>query len=286
MPASTPPEPRAALRPQLVVSRHGERAPLALMVPAVGAVLFLVGPFVALLVSAPWGSLGPIVTSGAVLEALWPSLRTPTPATAICLALGIPLAWILARTRLRHRDLIRAGITIPLVLPPVVSGVALLALLGRRGLVGQHLDSWFGLTIPFTTLAVVIAEAFVALPFLVLTVDGALRSSDLRFEQAAAVLGASRWYVFRRVTLPLAGPSVAAGAVLCIARALGEFGATITFAGSFPGTTRTMPLAIYLAMEQDPDLAIALSLLLVAVSVVVLIGLRSRWMPGLVGQGA
>ena len=150
-------------------------------------------------------------------------------------------------------------------------------------LLGARLDAWFGLTIPFTTGAVVIAEAFVALPFLVLSVDGSLRSADRRFEQAAAALGASRWYVFRRVTLPLVGPSVIAGGVLCFARALGEFGATITFAGNFPGTTQTMPLAIYLAMERDPDVALALSLVLIAVSLAVLVGLRSRWLAGLVG---
>lgn len=251
--------------------------------PAGLAVAFVVGPFVALLASAPWGRLSELVSSGPVLQALWLSLRTATSATAVCLALGVPLAWVLARTTLPGRDLLRAVVTMPLVLPPVVGGVALLTLLGRRGLLGQHLDAWFGVTIPFTTAAVVIAEAFVALPFLVLSVDGALRSSDVRYEQAAAVLGGSRWYVLRRVTLPLVGPAIAAGAVLCFARALGEFGATITFAGNFPGTTRTMPLAIYLAMEREPELAIALSIVLIGVSLAVLVSLRSRWLSGLAG---
>jgi molybdate transport system permease protein len=266
--------------------RRRGRAPVVLLVPAILGLLFLASPFVALLTRVPWGNLGDLVASEPVVQALWLSLRTATAATAICLLLGIPLAWLLARTRFRGKDLARAVITMPLVMPPVVGGVALLSLLGRRGLLGEHLDAWFGVTIPFTTGAVVVAEAFVALPFLVLSVDGALRGADLRYEQAAAVLGASRWYVFRRVTLPLVGPSVIAGGVLCFARALGEFGATITFAGNFPGTTQTMPLAIYLAMERDPDVALALSLVLIAVSLGVLVGLRSKWLAGLVGVTA
>lgn len=264
-------------------ARRRGRAPVALVVPALLGLLFLVLPFVALLVRSPWSQLGSLVVSQPVLEALWLSLRTATAATAICLVLGIPLAWLLARTRFRGQDVLRAVLTMPLVMPPVVGGVALLSLLGRRGLLGRQIDAWFGITVPFTTVAVVIAEAFVALPFLVLSVDGSLRGVDRRYEQAAAVLGASRWYVFRRVTLPLVGPSVIAGAVLCFARALGEFGATITFAGNFPGRTQTMPLAIYLAMERDPDVALALSLVLIAVSLAVLVGLRSRWLAGLVG---
>jgi len=176
--------------------------------------------------------------------------------------------------------MVRALVTVPLVLPPVVGGVALLLLLGRRGLIGQYLDGWFGLTLPFSTAAVVIAETFVAMPFLVIAVEGALRGADRRFEDAAATLGASRWMTFRRVTLPLIAPGVTAGAVLCFARALGEFGATITFAGSFPGVTRTMPVAVYLALETDPPAAIALSLVLLVVSVAVLASLRDRWITG------
>jgi molybdate transport system permease protein len=163
------------------------------------------------------------------------------------------------------------------VLPPVVGGVALLLALGRNGLVGQWMYRWTGVTLPFTTAGVVVAEAFVALPFLVISVEGALRAADLRYEDAAATLGASRWTTFRRVTLPLIAPGIGAGAVLCWARALGEFGATITFAGNFPGRTQTMPLAVYLALETDPQAAIVLSLVLLAVSVVVLAGLRGRW---------
>jgi molybdate transport system permease protein len=196
--------------------------------------------------------------------------------------LGVPLAWLLARTRLPGRRFIRALVTVPLVLPPVVGGVALLLVFGRRGLLGGWLDSTFGVSLPFTTAGVVVAEAFVAMPFLVISVEGALRGADARYEEAAATLGAGRWTAFRRVTLPLIAPGVAAGAVLCWARALGEFGATITFAGNFPGTTQTMPLAVYLALEQDLDSAIVLSLVLLVVSVTILVALRDKWLTGTV----
>jgi len=201
---------------------------------------------------------------------------TATLATAVSLLLGVPLAWMLARARFPGRSVVRALVTLPLVLPPVVGGVALFLALGRRGIAGQWLEEWFGLSIPFTTAAVVLAETFVAMPFLVITVEGALRAADPRFEEASATLGASRWTTFRRVTLPMIAPSVLAGSVLCWARALGEFGATITFAGNFPGRTQTMPIAVYLALETDPDAAIALSLVLLAVSVVILVSLRDR----------
>ena len=184
----------------------------------------------------------------------------------------MPLAWLLARVEFPGRRLVRALVTVPLVLPPVVGGVALLLVFGRRGLVGSWLDATFGITLPFTTAGVVVAEAFVAMPFLVIAVEGALRGADTRYEEAAATLGAGRWTAFRRVTLPLVAPGVAAGAVLCWARALGEFGATITFAGNFPGRTQTMPLAVYLALETDLEAAIVLSLVLLAVSVAILAG--------------
>ena len=190
------------------------------------------------------------------------------------------MAWVLARAEFPGRRLVRALVTVPLVLPPVVGGVALLLVFGRRGLVGGWLDATFGISLPFTTAGVVVAEAFVAMPFLVISVEGALRAADARFEDAAATLGADRWTTFRRVTLPLVAPGVAAGAVLCWARALGEFGATITLAGNFPGRTQTMPLAVYLALEQDLDAAIVLSLVLLAVSVTVLVALRERWLRG------
>ncbi|HEX4816990.1 MAG TPA: ABC transporter permease [Nonomuraea sp.] len=256
------------------------RLPWVLVAPALLGLAFLVLPLAGLLVRAPWGTLPERLAEPQVLEALRLSLVTASAATVVCLVLGVPLAWLLARVDLPGRRVVRALVTVPLVLPPVVGGVALLLVLGRRGLAGQWLESAFGVTLPFTTAGVVVAEAFVAMPFLVISVEGALRAADQRYEEAAATLGASRWTVFRRVTLPLVAPGVLAGAVLCWARALGEFGATITFAGNFPGTTRTMPLAVYLALETEPEAAIVLSLVLLAVSVVILAGLRDRWVSG------
>ena len=261
---SGPPRPRRAATPW----------PLA--APAAVAVAFLLLPLAGLLVRAPWRSLPALLGDPLVREALRLSLLSASLATALAVLVGVPLAWVLARTRLPGRPLLRALVTLPLVLPPVVGGVALLLAFGRRGVVGQYLDSWFGITIPFTTTAVVLAETFVAMPFLIITVEGALRASDVRYEEASASLGASRWTTFRRVTLPLVAPSVTAGAVLCWARALGEFGATITFAGNFPGTTQTMPIAVYIALETDPGAAIALSLVLLVVSIVILTALRDR----------
>jgi molybdate transport system permease protein len=249
-----------------------------LVVPALVAFAFLVLPVAGLIYRAPWSTLGTRLGRPEILEALRLSVICATLATVFCLIVGVPLAWVLARVSFPGRRLVRALVTVPLVLPPVVGGVALLLALGRNGLVGQWLDRWFGLTLPFTTPGVVLAEAFVALPFLVISVEGALRAADLRYEDAAATLGASRWTTFRRVTLPLIAPGVGAGAVLCWARALGEFGATITFAGNYPGRTQTMPLAVYLALETDPQAAIVLSLVLLVVSVLVLAGLRGRWL--------
>jgi molybdate transport system permease protein len=255
----------------------GRRVPAPLLAPAVLGVAFLTLPLLGLLVRAPWRDLPGQLRGTEVLQALRLSLLTASLATALSLVLGVPLAWLLARAEFPGRRLLRALITVPLVLPPVVGGVALLLVLGRRGIVGQYLDSWFGVTLPFTTAGVVLAEAFVAMPFLVLSVEGALRAADPRFEDAAATLGASGFTAFRRVTLPLIAPGVAAGAVLAWSRALGEFGATITFAGNFPGTTQTMPLAVYLALQDDPQAAIVLSLVLLAVSITVLAALRERW---------
>ena len=239
--------------------------------------MFLVLPLFGLLYRAPWTTLPQRLTEPGILAALRLSLLTATLATVVCLVLGVPLAWVLARAEFPGRRLVRALVTVPLVLPPVVGGVALLLVFGRRGLVGSWLDSTFGVSLPFTTAGVVVAEAFVAMPFLVISVEGALRGADARYEEAAATLGAGRWTAFRRVTLPLIAPGVAAGAVLCWARALGEFGATITFAGNFPGRTQTMPLAVYLALEQDLDSAIVLSLVLLVVSVGILAALRDKW---------
>ncbi|MFI0505608.1 molybdate ABC transporter permease subunit [Streptomyces albogriseolus] len=265
--------PRKARRPRA----PGRGVPLALLAPALIGLAFLLVPLAALVVRAPWRDLPEQLTSPAVWDALRLSLVCATTATALSLVVGVPLAWLLARTDFPGRSLVRALVTLPLVLPPVVGGVALLLALGRNGIVGRLLDEWFGVTLPFTTAGVVLAETFVALPFLVISVEGTLRAADPRFEEAAATLGASRFTAFRRVTLPLIAPGVAAGAVLAWARALGEFGATITFAGNFPGRTQTMPLAVYLALQNDPAAAIALSLVLLAVSVAVLAGLRDRW---------
>ncbi|MEV0430235.1 ABC transporter permease [Micromonospora sp. NPDC050495] len=260
------------------MSRRRQRVPLALLLPAGLGLLFLVLPLVGLLARAPWTSLPRRLAEPGVRTALRLSLETATAATVLCVVLGVPLAWLLARVEFPGRRLVRALVTVPLVLPPVVGGVALLLVFGRRGLLGSWLDATFGVTLPFTTAGVVLAEAFVAMPFLVIAVEGALRGADRRYEEAAATLGAGRWTTFTRVTLPLVAPGVAAGAVLCWARALGEFGATITFAGNYPGRTQTMPLAVYLALETDLQAAIVLSLILLTVSVAILAGLRDRWL--------
>jgi molybdate transport system permease protein len=252
--------------------------PWPLGVPALFGALFLLVPLAALVIRAPWRGLGGILSDSRVADALRLSLLCATSATVISLLVGVPLAWVLARSRARGISLLRALVTLPLVLPPVVGGVALLLAFGREGILGRYLDQWFGITLPFTTAGVVMAEAFVAMPFLVVTVEGAFRAADRGYEEAAATLGASRLTIFRRVTLPMVAPSLAAGAVLAWARALGEFGATITFAGNFPGRTQTMPLAVYLALQTDPEAAIALSLVLLVVSVAVLAGLRDRWL--------
>jgi molybdate transport system permease protein len=254
--------------------------PPPLLAPALVAVAFLVLPLAGLLIRAPWRSLTSALSGSDATQALVLSLWTASAATVISLVVGVPLAWVLARGSFPGQRLLRALVTLPLVLPPVVGGVALLLAFGRTGFIGMYLNSWLGVTIPFTPAAVVLAETFVAMPFLITTVEGALRSGDQGFEEAAATLGASRMTVFRRVTVPLIAPSLGAGAVLCWARALGEFGATITFAGSFPGRTETMPIAVYYALETDPDAAIALSLVLLLVSVVVLVSLRDRWLRG------
>jgi len=260
----------------------GGRVPWPLAVPATIAVLFLLLPLVGLLLRAPWQGLPQILADAQALDALRLSLVCATLATVFSVLIGVPLAWVLARARFRGQNLLRALVTVPLVLPPVVGGVALLLAFGRRGFVGQYLDSWFGVTLPFTTAGVVVAETFVAMPFLIVTVEGALRTADPGLEEAAATLGSRPFATFRRVTVPLIAPSLVAGSVLCWARALGEFGATITFAGNLPGVTQTMPLAVFVALESNPPAAIALSLILLAVSVAVLLLLRDRWLrPGL-----
>jgi len=270
----------AAVRRRRADASSGRnRAPVLFVVPAVVAVGFLAVPLVGLLGRTPWTSMATELATPRVLEALRLSLVCSLGAVGISLLLGVPLAFVLARFEFPGRNLVRALTTLPMVLPPVVGGVALLLAFGRRGLAGQWLDRALGITLPFTTAGAILAEAFVAMPFLVITTEAGLRAMDRRFEDAAATLGAGRWTTFRRVTLPLIAPSLGAGAALCWARALGEFGATITFAGNLPGVTQTMPLAVYLALETDLEAAIALSLVLLAISLAVLVALRDRWFP-------
>ena len=254
------------------------RPPAGLAILAFLAVAMVALPLLGLLLRTPWSDLGPILLAPDVGQALLLSAECSLGALAISLALGVPLAWILARVSFPGRKLIRALVTLPMVLPPVVGGVALLFAFGRHGLLGQYLAGVPGFPAPFTTGAVVLAEAFVAMPFLVLTTEAGLRQLDQRYEEAAATLGAGPWRRFWTVTMPLVAPSLAAGSALCWARALGEFGATITFAGNLPGRTQTMPTAIYVLLESNPEHAIAVSLVLLTVSLLALIGLRERWL--------
>jgi len=277
-----PPAPYAA-RPSRARRSAGRRAGVprtAAGLAALGAALFAV-PLLALLARAPWATAWQELGSPEALAALRVSLVCSLSATALSIAFGLPLAWVQARADFPGRSALRAITLVPVVLPPVVGGVALLLAFGRRGLIGAFLDRAFGLRLPFTTAGAVLAEAFVAMPFFIMTLEGALGSLDTRLEEAARTLGAGPWTVFRRVTLPLLRPSMVAGAALCWARALGEFGATITFAGNFPGRTQTIPLAVYTALESRPDAGIALSLVLLAASGLVLFALRRRWVAAL-----
>jgi molybdate transport system permease protein len=249
----------------------------AVVIAAIGIAFFALA-FVGLLWKVPWSSAWHVLSADGSRKALRLSLICSAWATVLAMFFGVPIAWLLARIDFPGRGIARALCTLSMVLPPVVAGIALFYALGRRGIVGQYLDRWFGITLPFTTAGVVVAQTFVAMPFLILTVEAAFRQQDLQFEDAARTLGASRWYLFRRVTLPAIRPGLIAGGVLAWARALGEFGATITFAGNFPGRTQTMPLAIYLAAETNPDEALVLSLVLVAVSFGVLVALRDRYL--------
>ena len=270
--------PPAAPRPELA---RANRPPALILVPAlIGALIFVV-PLLGLLWRAPWSSAFDVLRSQEATQAIRLSVVTSVSATAIAIVLGVPLAWIQARVPYPGRNIVRAITVIPMVLPPVVGGIALLLALGRRGLAGQYLDH-VGVHLPFHVGGAVLAEVFVSMPFLVLTVEAAFRSVDSRLEDAARTLGASRLTVFRRVTLPIIRPSLIAGAVLCWARALGEFGATITFAGNLAGKTQTLPLFVYVTLEgSNPDAAIVLSLVLLAISALVIIlvfgMLRERW---------
>jgi molybdate transport system permease protein len=242
----------------------------------IGLAVFVV-PLVGLLGRVPWSALPGLLSGDVVTDAIRVSAIASLSATAIALVLGVPIAWLLARVEFPGRSIVRGVVTLPLILPPVVGGAALLFALGRRGLVGDALNRATGLLLPFSTWGVIVATTFVAMPFMVITVEGALRNMDRRYEGAAATLGAGRWTVMRRVTLPMIGPSLAAGLVLTWARAFGEFGATITFAGNLQGRTQTLPLAVFVALESDRDTAVAISLVMVSVSLVVLVGLRDRW---------
>ncbi|WP_433854803.1 ABC transporter permease [Streptomyces kronopolitis] len=255
----------------------GSRAPLALAVPALLAIAFLLMPLAGILARTSWGELGTHLTSPGVLEALRLSLLVSFWALGIALLLGVPLAWLLARVSFRGKALVRSLVLLPMVLPPTVGGVALLLGFGRRGLLGPWLEDSFGIVLPFHTSGAVIAATFVSMPFLVISLEGTLSGLRTSYEETAASLGASPVRVFCTVTLPMVAPGLAAGAALTWARALGEFGATITFAGNLPGTTQTLPLEVYLLLQDSPEAATSVSLLLLVIAMAVLICLRGRW---------
>ncbi|MCW2722965.1 MAG: NifC-like ABC-type porter [Pseudonocardia sp.] len=254
--------------------------PRWLWVPAVLAFALIFLPVVGLLLKADWPRIPSLLASEASIDALLLSLETAAVSTALCIVLGGPLAVVLARGRLRGLRLLRSVVLLPLVLPPVVGGLALLYLLGRTGLVGRGIDLAFGVTIPFTTASVIIAQTFVAMPFLVVSLEGAIRTAGQRYEAVAATLGATPGLAFRRVTVPLLLPGLVSGSILAFARAMGEFGATITFAGSLQGVTQTLPLLVYQQREEDVDAAVTTSLLLVVVSIVVIALARPRNVQG------
>ncbi|MGZ4762561.1 MAG: ABC transporter permease [Ilumatobacteraceae bacterium] len=267
-----------------MASRTARRTDRPLPLPALAlaaiAIAFFALPLAGLISRAPWSDAVSILRTKAVGQALRLSIECSLCATALSVVFGLPLAWLLARRRFVGRSVVRALCTLSMVLPPVVGGVALLFALGRHGLVGQWLDRWFDVHLPFTSAGVVVAQTFVAMPFFIVTVEAAIRQADPGHDDAARTLGASSWYSFRRVTLPAIRSALVAGAVLSWARAFGEFGATIMFAGSFPGKTETLPLIIYLTLDTNQNQAMVLALLMVAVSFGVLIALRDRWLGG------
>ncbi len=253
------------------------RAPWLLVLLGGAGLALLVVPLAGLLARTPWSELPTILASDVVVDSLRLSIVASVISALVSLVVGVPLAWLLARVDFPGRSVVRGVVTLPMVLPPVVGGAALLFAFGRRGLIGEPLHAATGLLLPYSIWGVVAATTFVSMPFLVITVEGALRNLDERYEGAASTLGAGRWTVLRRVTLPMIRPSLVAGLVLAWARAFGEFGATITFAGNLPGRTQTLPLAVFVALESRRDVAVALSLLMVAVSLAVLVALRDRW---------
>lgn len=242
-------------------------------------------PIVVLVARVPWGSVGEVIGDPSVRDALWLSLRTSVVTVMLCWVTGLPVAWMLAHARFPGKTLVRAVCVMPMVLPPVVGGVALLNVLGRRGAVGGPLEDFLGVGIAFTPTATVLAQFFVAVPFFIVVMESALLQVDPQIGPVARSLGARPWYVLGRVTVPMVMPSFVAATVLTWARALGEFGATITFAGNTPGRTQTLPLAIYSSLEANDDAAMVLSALLIAVSVIVLVSMRSRWLSGVTRAG-
>ena len=266
------------------LGQHGASLPRWVYLPAAAGALFVVLPLAALAVKVDWGGFASLVSSPASRSALLLSLRTATASTMLCLLLGVPLALVLARHDGALVRILRPLILLPLVLPPVVGGIALLYVFGRMGLLGHYLEA-AGVRIAFTTTAVVLAQTFVSLPFLVIAIEGAARTAGTAYDTVAATLGAPPATVWWRVTLPLLAPGLLSGAVLAFARALGEFGATLTFAGSRQGVTRTLPLEIYLQREGDPEAAIALSILLIAVAACIVAGLGWRRLTGWAAAG-
>ncbi|KOG46930.1 ABC transporter permease [Streptomyces decoyicus] len=264
----------------------GTRTPLALAVPALVAIAFLLMPLVGILARTPWNDLGTHLTSPDVLEALRLSLVVSFCALGLSLLLGVPLAWLLARVSFPGKALVRSLVLLPMVLPPTVGGVALLLGFGRRGLLGGWLENTFGIVLPFHTSGAVVAATFVAMPFLVISLEGTLAGLRTSYEETAASLGASPVRVFCTVTLPMVAPGLAAGAALTWARALGEFGATITFAGNLPGTTQTLPLQVYLLLQGSPEAATSVALLLLVIAMAVLVALRGRWTGGTTDRAA
>lgn len=258
-------------------ARRGDRAPTSFVAVGIIAALFLTLPVVGLVVRAPWGQVVERLTRPGVWHAIRLSTFAASASTAVALFLGVPLGWLLAYRRFPGQALLRAVVLVPLLLPPLVSGIGLLSMLGRRGLIGRFLDAWFGFTLPFSTTGVIVAVSFVALPFVVITMESGFRSVDSRLVAAAATLGASPGTATRTVTLPLVAPALAASSALAWARSLGEFGATVTFAGNLPERTQTLPLATFLALETDLDQAVLLSMLMLLPTVLVLVLVRRRW---------
>lgn len=262
-------------------------SPAWLAGPAALALLFLLIPFGALVMRVHWGQIPQLLATSESQDALWLSLKTCLISTGLCIVFGVPLAlWLSQARNSFFPRLVRTIVTLPMVLPPVVAGLVLLITWGRMGILGSKLDL-LGIQIGFTTLAVVIAQTFVAMPFLITSLEGALRTRGFQYEAAARGLGASRTRTLMQVTLPLSAPAIVSATALAFSRCLGEFGATITFAGSLQGISRTLPLEVYLQRENDTDLALSLSLVIIALAIVIVGGtqvLSDYWYARLMGR--